>query len=297
MVQLNGRAPRVTVITIFLNEERFLGETIASVQAQTFADWELILVDDGSTDSSPDIARAAAARDPRIRLVSHPNGENRGMSASRNRGMAEARGEFVAFIDGDDDWLPGKLAEQVAIFDRVPEAEMVYGRTLFWYSWDPDARLNDYCQTLGVTPDRLYHAPALFRMLMENRAQPPTTNNAIMRRSLIERVGGFEDDFRTMFEDQVFYAKTHLTASIWVSDALWARYRKHQQSCTAQTPIAQEMAAQMRYLRWVSVYLRRVRPGAIGLRFAVMLGMLRCQLRPLRARVGQLLGRKAPGVS
>lgn len=288
-------SPRVSVITIFLNEERFLAETIASVQAQTYPDWELILVDDGSTDASPDIAARAAASDPRIRVVTHPNRENRGMSASRNRGVSVARGEFVAFIDGDDDWLPEKLAEQVAILDQVPEADMVYGRTLFWYSWDPAATHDDHFQTLGVTPDRLHAPPSLFRLLMENRAQPPTTNNAIMRRTLIDRVGGFEDAFRTMFEDQVFYAKTHLVASIWVADRVWARYRKHEASCTARTPVAQEIAAQLRYLDWVAAYLRRTRPGAWSLQLAVLKGRLICRLRPIRARIGRMLGRKAPG--
>ena len=93
---------RVSAIVIFLNEERFLAEAIASVRAQTFRDWELILVDDGSSDGSAGIARAAAEEDPRIRVLAHPGGANRGMSASRNLGLSDARGEFVAFLDGDD---------------------------------------------------------------------------------------------------------------------------------------------------------------------------------------------------
>ena len=76
------RAPRVSVITIFLDEERFLAEAIASVRAQTFGDWELLLVDDGSRDQSAAIARASVAADPkRIRYLQHPGGVNRGMSA------------------------------------------------------------------------------------------------------------------------------------------------------------------------------------------------------------------------
>ena len=285
---------RVSVVTIFLNEERFLEETIASVQAQTFADWELILVDDGSTDRSPEIARAAAARDRRIRYITHPGGENRGMSASRNCGVSVAQGEFVAFIDGDDDWLPEKLDEQVAILDAYPEVEMVYGRTLFWFSWDPASAQNDFCQPLGVEPNRVHYPPVLFHQLMKNRAQPPTTNNAIMRRALIDRVGGFEDEFRTMFEDQVFYAKTHLTAPIYVADRMWARYRKHEASCSAQQSQAQELAAQMRYLNWVSAYVKRERRGDKRVRAMVALGMLHCRIRPLRATLGRMLGIKPP---
>ena len=107
-------APVVSVIIIFLDEQRFLDEAIRSVFEQTFSDWELILVDDGSTDSSPAIAACYATAHPqRVRVVRHPGGINRGMSASRNLGLAVARGEFIAFLDADDVYRPEKLAVQV----------------------------------------------------------------------------------------------------------------------------------------------------------------------------------------
>src|SRR5215213_5930752 len=131
-----GWSPAVSVITIFLDEEEFLEEAIASVRGQTFEDWELILVDDGSTDASPAIAALHAAADPkRIRLISHPGRKNRGMSASRNTGIAAARGEYIAFLDGDDVYLPQKLEMQVQILRDNPAAAMVYGATKHWYSW------------------------------------------------------------------------------------------------------------------------------------------------------------------
>src|SRR5262245_53982480 len=90
--------PLVTAITIFLNEERFFEEAIQSVFNQTYDRWELLLVDDGSTDGSTQIARRCAERFPdKVRLLEHPRHENRGMSASRNLGLEYARGEFVAF--------------------------------------------------------------------------------------------------------------------------------------------------------------------------------------------------------
>src|SRR5690242_13625262 len=91
---------RVSVITIFLNGEQFLDQAIESVICQTFTDWELLLVDDGSTDGSTKIAKDYAARHPeRIRYFEHPGHINRGMSAARNVGIANARGEYLAFID------------------------------------------------------------------------------------------------------------------------------------------------------------------------------------------------------
>ena len=132
--------PRVSTIVIFLDAKRFFEEAIESIIGQDYADWELLLVDDGSADGTADIARRYAEVDPlRIRYLTHPGRENRGMSASRNLGIREARGEYVAFLDADDAWLPGKLAQQVAILDSYPNAAMVYGPTLRWYSWNGEA--------------------------------------------------------------------------------------------------------------------------------------------------------------
>src|ERR1700752_2947232 len=95
-------APLVSAIIIFLNEERFLAEAIGSVIGQSHANWELLLVDDGSTDRSTAIAREHAARMPdRIRYYEHEAHANRGMSAARNLGLDHARGRYIGFLDGD----------------------------------------------------------------------------------------------------------------------------------------------------------------------------------------------------
>lgn len=292
MVRLSAAgSPRVSVIIIFLNEERYLHEAIASVRAQSFADWELILVDDGSTDQSPKIARTAVEADSRIRLVGHENNRNCGMSASRNRGIAEARGEFIAFLDGDDEWSPEKLAEQIAILDAEPRAEMVYGRTLIWHSWATGDAKTDYFYDLGVVPNRLYAPPRLFRLLIRNRAQTPTSINAIMRRALVKRVGGFENVFRGMFEDQVFFAKALLAGPCYVADRAWARYRQHDRSCSARTTPREDLAARRLFLDWVDAYLRQHYPKGPGLRLAVARARLDRRIEQARSYAGQLLGR------
>lgn len=282
---------RVSAIIIFLNEARFLDEAIASVRAQSLADWELILVDDGSTDASPAIARAAAAQDPRIRVVAHPGGANRGMSASRNRGLAEARGDYVAFLDGDDVWLPEKLAEQVALLDARPRCGMLYGRTQLWHGWQPEGADRDGFAPLGVAPDRTYDPPALYRLLLRNRSQTPTTVNAILRRELALRVGGFEDEFRTLFEDQVFWVKTLLAAPCHVADRVWARYRQHPTSSTASVHPLEELAALARFHRWVGSYLARTHPGRWDLWPPLLAARADCRLRQARALAGWALGR------
>jgi glycosyltransferase involved in cell wall biosynthesis len=99
--------PLVSVIIIFLDEERFIQEAIESVFAQTYSHWELLLVDDGSKDASTQIARRCAETNPgRVRYLEHEDHRNRGMSASRNLGLQHAKGDFIAFLDADDVWLP-----------------------------------------------------------------------------------------------------------------------------------------------------------------------------------------------
>ncbi|MCZ6672445.1 MAG: glycosyltransferase family A protein, partial [Verrucomicrobia bacterium] len=128
--------PLVSVIIIFLNEERFFKEAIESVLAQTYDNWELLLVDDGSTDDSSFIARHYASQRPdQIHYLEHEGHANLGMSASRNLGVRHATGQYISYVDGDDVWIANKLERQVAILDSHPEAVMVYGPVQLWYSW------------------------------------------------------------------------------------------------------------------------------------------------------------------
>lgn len=115
---MGGAAPAVSVVIPVYNRAGTLGRAIDSVRGQDWADWELLVVDDGSADGG--VAVAEAYGDPRIRVLRHP--VNRGASAARNTGVAAARGRYVAFLDSDDEWLPGKLAAQLAVLEGGPEA-------------------------------------------------------------------------------------------------------------------------------------------------------------------------------
>ena len=120
MNEVNGL---VSIIIPFLNSERFLSETIESVLHQSYTQWELLLVDDGSTDSSTRIAKECAARLPeKIRYLEHAGHRNRGLTCSRNLGARNSCGEYLAFLDSDDVWLPHKLDAQVALMDSQLEA-------------------------------------------------------------------------------------------------------------------------------------------------------------------------------
>lgn len=105
-------APLVSIITPAHNAERFIGETIRSVQAQTMGDWEMLVADDASPDGTRALVEQMAREDPRIRLVALS--QNGGPARARNAALAQARGRYVAFLDSDDLWLPAKLERQLA---------------------------------------------------------------------------------------------------------------------------------------------------------------------------------------
>src|SRR5882724_10667425 len=104
------RDPVVSIVMIFRNAETFMEEAIESVFTQTYRNWELLLVDDGSSDASTSIAsRYAAAYPAQVRYMEHPNHGHCGIARTRNLGIRSSVGEFVAFLDSDDIWLPDKL--------------------------------------------------------------------------------------------------------------------------------------------------------------------------------------------
>lgn len=116
-------SPRITVLMPVFNRERYVGEAIRSVLEQDFSDFELLLVDDGSTDGTPAILRAWGERDPRITIVTAPR--NEGIPRALNRGLAQARARYVARLDSDDVMLPRRLAAQVAVLDERPDVVLV----------------------------------------------------------------------------------------------------------------------------------------------------------------------------
>lgn len=247
--------PSVSAICIFHNETVFLKEAIESVLAQTFDDYELLMVDDGSIPASTMIARGFARRSPgRIRYLEHEDHANRGMSATRNLGLAHARGEFIVFIDADDVWPPNRLAEQVALLTQHAEAGAVCGAVLQWRSW---AGGKDKLVLTGHVRDKLSLPPSTALAVYPLGVARSPTPSAMFRYSAIVELGGYEDRFTGMFEDQVLFAKFYLNKPIYFSTFLWCKYRLHQNSSVA-TALRQGEYPRYRdaYFAWLKGYVR-----------------------------------------
>lgn len=116
--------PSVSVVMPLFNTEQYVQKAIASVLAQTYLDFELIVVDDGSTDES--VERCRQFRDPRLCLISQ---ENRGLAGARNTGIRHARGRYVALLDADDRWHPHKLALHIAHLEQRPKVGVSYSQS------------------------------------------------------------------------------------------------------------------------------------------------------------------------
>ena len=252
-------APRVSVITPFVDHASLLGEAIESVRAQRFDDWELILVDDGATDESRAIADRFAAADPARVRVLPPAAERRGVAAARNRGVAAATGALIAFLDADDVFTPDKLGVEVAELDAHPGAAMLYSRTHWWHD---GIRGYDFTERLGVRANRVHPPPYLLnRVILLKKGDIPCTCGVLIRKHAIDAVGGFDERFH-LYEDQTLWAKIFLTYPIYVSNACHARYRQHAASTSARAEAAGEYdryrahGAQDVFFAWLEAYVR-----------------------------------------
>ena len=196
--------PAVSVITPAWNAAAFLPDTIESVLAQTLADWELLIVDDGSTDETAAIVRRYAARDSRIRLLQQ---ENAGPSTARNRAMRAARGEYFAFLDSDDRWMPGFLRAQLDVFARHPDTGLVTTNGV--YDGGPfDGRPLR-------SPEPGYPVLPLTDLIVDETAVFIMT---VFRRAVFDTIGGF-DEAQWTSEDYDFWLRAAMAGFVFRRNA------------------------------------------------------------------------------
>lgn len=228
----NSDNPLVSVVLCFYNEKLFIEEAIHSVLSQNYEYWELILVDDGSSDESVTLAKKYANLYPdKITYLDHIFHQNKGLSASRNAGIKKCKGNFVAFIDADDVWLPNKLQSQLEIFRNNPEVTVAIEASLYWNSWNGE---NKQDQIIAVgAKEGIYKAPQLMLALYPlGNGAAPCPSGIMVHRAVLKRCV-FEELFRDiyqMYEDQAFLCKVYLKEVVYVSSACHNKYRQRSAS-------------------------------------------------------------------
>lgn len=197
--------PVVSVIIPTYNRAHLLRRTLDSVRAQTFADFEVLVVDDGSTDDTE--AVVTGYDDARVRYLRQP--ENRGVSAARNRGLREVRGEFIAFLDSDDEWLPDKLARQVARFRELPEeVGLVY--TGVESVFGDGSRQVDLPKWRGD----------VYRMMLLKNVIHGGGSNVMLRRNVVASVGFFDEALPAIEDYDYWLRVTRFFRIDFVEEAL-----------------------------------------------------------------------------
>lgn len=211
--------PAVSVIMPAYNVAAYLAAAIESVLEQSFADLELLVVDDGATDESPRIADEYERRDARVRVLHRPNG---GISAARNTALREARGAVFAILDGDDLWEPGFLASQLAVLDRRPDVDIVTGNAWFLGGESSGRPARPWPDT---RPD-----PDLATILSDETA---VFIMSVFRRRVYETIGGFDEALRTN-EDYDFWLRAAIAGFRFTrNDRPLGRYRRRIDSLSA----------------------------------------------------------------
>ncbi len=222
--------PRLSVIIPCFNAERYIGATIASVMAQGTAEVEVIMVDDGSRDGSVELVRTTF---PMVRIVEQAN---QGVAAARNNGLAVARGEWVAFIDADDIWLPGKLAAQLALLAAQPGCRMCYTAWKVWPSdvaQPTDEALAELAAIAGDTkrwdgPSGWIYPDLLLDCVV-------WTSTVMARRTLFEEIGNFDTSLRVGEDYDLWLRASRVTQILRVAHP-YALYRIHPASITKSRP-------------------------------------------------------------
>ena len=205
--------PSVSVIMNVRNGASTLREALDSVMAQTFADWELIVWDDRSTDASAAIV--AEYRDPRVRYFL--SAEDTSLGKARSLAIRQASGEWLAFLDQDDVWLPTKLEKQMALADEG--VGLIYGRTVRFY---PNGRERDYDQAHEF---QLLPEGDIFIELF-TKSCFIAMSSAMFRRSAVEEIGGIADDIQIIPDYYLYTAVARRYRARAVQEVV-CRYRMH----------------------------------------------------------------------
>lgn len=208
--------PEVSVVIPTYNSAHFLGEALQSVFDQTFKDYELIVVDDGSTDETKQIV---AEYGDKIKYIFQ---ENSGPASAKNNGIRNSVGKYIAFLDADDLWLPTKLEKQVKTFQQSPELAMIFTE----HSVFNDRGI--YLALIGKRK-RLIKGDIARNIFLHNGVATPTV---IVRKEIFNKIGLFEEDLY-MAEDDNMWVRIAANFDVELIDEPLAKYRIHSRSMTA----------------------------------------------------------------
>jgi glycosyltransferase involved in cell wall biosynthesis len=213
--------PRCSIIMPCFNHASFIGESIEAVLSQKFSDLELIVIDDCSRDNSREIIEKYARSDSRVRAICHES--NHGVSRSRNDGLRIAKGEYIAFCDADDVWMPTKLVRQLELLEnqRAYDAAYCDAEIIDGYGIETGERFSDKFPVPGKRSGRLFYSLCTRNFV--------NTQTVVLRRNCVEDVGYFDENIN-FGEDWWFWLRISDRHLFVYTDEVLAKYRVHERS-------------------------------------------------------------------
>lgn len=242
--------PLVSVVIPFHNHRQYIELAIAKLREQTYTNWEALLVDNNSDDGSAEIAQALAQQySEKVRYHFEPQ---QGIPHARNRGLAEACGKYITFLDVDDEFAPTKLTDHVSVLEAHPEVAMVYGLTRRVYL--PHGR--SLIQNSGIAREGLNRPPYLAINWLRTFYHLPQTGATLVRTDVARRLSGFDENLRLGNDDIAFHLKIAFNYNIWFQPREAVIYYRH--SLSAGARLNRERSVAERYLdahrSWVIQY-------------------------------------------
>jgi Glycosyl transferase family 2 len=255
----------VSVIVAAYNYGHFLAQTLDSLAAQTYENWECIVVDDGSTDNTREVVQAYAQKDNRVRYLHQ---ENSRQAAARNNGVRNSTGKYFQFLDADDLIEPRKLERQVDYLEQHPDVDIVYGDTRFFWSENPSELLYSmWGDNKPWQPGISGCGAEVLRPLVKLNSIP--VNSALTKRSIVERVVPFDEELPPI-EDWDFWLRcAEAAACFQFSDMEGTRalVRAHSSSSSrSRLKLVSSMLLMRKKLarRLEDVEARRINAGLLG---------------------------------
>ncbi len=214
----------VSIIIPAFNAEKYIKETLKSALGQTYKNIEVIVVDDGSTDKTAEMVKSF--NDPRLIYIHQGN---KGQSAARNAGIQKAKGEYIAFLDSDDLFLPQKIERQVEFLKNHPDCGLCYCKIYHFFSDKP--------QKLFYNPVPNYSG-FIFDKFLENSVVNPLA--AFLRKEYLDKYGGFKDDWRRCDEQYLWLKLAFNKVKFCYLDEILAYYRVNENSLSNQAVYLKE---------------------------------------------------------
>lgn len=259
--------PRVSIVIPIYNGVAYLDETLQSVLGQTLQDWELLLIDDGSTDGSSALARRYAARySTKIRYVEHPGHSNRGQFATRILGAHYARGDVVALLDQDDLWDRDYLEKHLRLWDSLQGhgAFLSYGPSLYWFPEDPTGS-KDFVQPMPPGAPKVYAPGELLEAFLSSKYRnTPLPSCTFIHRGVLGKVTQFERPAKaSQVEDQYLWWYVASRWPVAVHCGVWVRHRQHRASAFRRATASRGLArrVELTFLKAISEDLSSQKPA------------------------------------